>query len=133
MHKGFLKTAAFLGALSVALGAFAAHGLKQHISDYAVSIFETSVRYQFYHVLALLACGILYKEFNHALLKWAGSLFIAGIILFSGSLYALTFIKAALIPDYDWIGAITPLGGLCFIAAWVCLFILIFKKQKSEY
>ena len=133
MHKGFLKTAAFLGALSVALGAFAAHGLKQHISDNALSIFETSVRYQFYHVFALLACGILYKEFQHPLIKWAGSLFITGIILFSGSLYILTFIKAAVMPGYDWIGAITPLGGLCFIAGWVCLFIGIFKQQKSNY
>jgi uncharacterized membrane protein YgdD (TMEM256/DUF423 family) len=57
MHKGFLKTAAILGALSVGLGAFAAHSLKSTISDYAVSIFETSVRYQFYHVFALLGCG----------------------------------------------------------------------------
>jgi len=59
MHKGYLKTATLLGALSVALGAFAAHSLKQHVSDYAVGIFETAVRYQFYHAFALLAVGIL--------------------------------------------------------------------------
>lgn len=128
MHKGFLKTAAFLGALSVGLGAFAAHGLKQHISDYAVSIFETAARYQFYHVFALLASGFLFKEFPNKLIKWSGVLFLIGIILFSGSLYILTFIKAAVLPGYDWIGAITPLGGLCFIAGWLCLFFGISKK-----
>lgn len=128
MHKGFLKTATFFGALSVALGAFAAHSLKQHISDYAVSIFETGVRYQFYHVFALLAAGILYKEFHHNLIRWAGNLFVVGIILFSGSLYILTFIKAAVLPGYNWIGAITPVGGLCFIAGWLCLFFGIFKR-----
>ncbi len=89
MHKGYIKTAAILGALSVALGAFAAHTLKGSVSDYALEIFETSVRYQFYHVFALLAVGILYKEFPNKTMVWAGRLFIAGIILFSGSLYIL--------------------------------------------
>ena len=85
MHKGFLKTAALFGVLSVALGAFAAHSLKQYIAEYAVSIFETGVRYQFYHVFALLTCGILYKEFQNRFIKAAGKLFIAGIILFGHS------------------------------------------------
>jgi uncharacterized membrane protein YgdD (TMEM256/DUF423 family) len=130
MHKGFLKTAALFGVFSVALGAFAAHSLKQTISDYAVSIFETGARYQFYHVFALLACGILYKEFPNNFIKAAGKLFIAGIVLFSGSLYVLTFIKAAVMPGYDWIGAITPIGGLCFILGWFCLFLGVFKKRS---
>lgn len=130
MHKGFLKIAALIGALSVALGAFAAHALKESVSDYAVSIFETGVRYQFYHAFALLVSGILYREFPGKLIKWSGSLFIAGIILFSGSLYLLTFIKAAVKPGYDWVGAITPLGGLCFIAGWLCLFFGIFRKRN---
>lgn len=131
MHKGFLKTAIFIGVLSVALGAFAAHALKESVSDYAVSIFETGVRYQFYHVFALLFAGILYKEFQNKFIKWSGKLFIAGIILFSGSLYILTFIKAAVTPGYDWVGAITPIGGLCFIAGWLFLFLGIFKKTST--
>ena len=131
MHKGFLKTAALLGALSIGIGAFAAHSLRGSISDYALGIFETAVRYQFYHVFALLIAGILYKEFPGKLIKWSGSLFIAGIILFSGSLYLLTFIKAAVLPGYNWVGAITPLGGLCFIIGWICLFLGISKKVKS--
>lgn len=129
MHKGFLKIATLLGALSVAFGAFGAHALKQHVSDYAVSIFETGVHYQFYHSFALLASGILYKEFPNNFIKWSGKLFVAGIILFCTSLYALTFIKAAVLPGYDWIGAITPLGGLSFIAGWLCLFLGIVRKK----
>ena len=123
MHTGFIKTAAILGAFSVALGAFAAHTLKGAISDYALEIFETAVKYQFYHVFGLLAAGILYKEFPGKMILWAGRLFIAGIILFSGSLYILAAIKAAVQPGYNWIGAVTPLGGLCFILGWIFLFV----------
>ncbi len=131
MHKGFLKVAAIVGALSVLLGAFAAHSLKQHVSDYAVSIFETAVRYQFYHAFALLGSGILYREFPNKFIKWSGKFFIIGIILFCVSLYVLTFIQAAVLPGYDWIGAITPLGGLAFIAGWLCLFTGILKDKKK--
>lgn len=128
MHRGFIKTAAILGALSVAIGAFAAHNLKGLISNYALEIFETAVKYQFYHVFGLLAVGILYKEFPGRTLKWSGRLFIIGIMLFSGSLYILAFIKAAVLPGYNWIGAITPFGGLCFILGWIFLFFGVAKK-----
>ena len=129
MHKGFIKTAALLGALSVALGAFAAHALKQQISDYAVGIFETGVRYQFYHVFALLAAGMLYKNFPNAFVRWSGIFFIAGIILFCGSLYALMYIKGAVMPGFKWVGAITPAGGFLFILGWIFLFIGLFKRE----
>lgn len=129
MHKGYLKTAAILGALSVAIGAFAAHTLKGTISNDALEIFETAVKYQFYHVFALLAAGIIYKEFPNKYLNWSGKLFIIGIILFSGSLYALTFTKAAALPGLNWIGAITPFGGLCFILGWIFMFVGISKRD----
>ena len=132
MHKGYLKTAALLGALSVGMGAFAAHTLKETLSAYALTIFETAVRYQFYHVFALMVSGILYKDFKNKFTRWSGILFILGIILFSGSLYLLTYIKAAVKPGYDWIGAITPLGGLCFILGWVFLFIGISRKTNNN-
>ena len=93
MHKIFLRIAAILGALSVILGAFAAHGLKQVLSADQLQVFETAVRYQFYHVFALLAAGILYAAFPGKFMKWAGYLFIAGMILFSGSLYLLCYVK----------------------------------------
>ena len=130
MHKGFLKTAALLGALTVALGAFAAHTLKANISDYAFGIFETAVKYQFYHLFALLGVAIIYKEFQGKLMIWSGRLFIAGILLFCGSLYALTAVKAAALPGYHWLGPITPLGGLCFILGWIFLFAGISAKVK---
>ena len=128
MHKGFIKTAALLGALSVALGAFAAHGLKQMLSTENLQIFETAVRYQFYHVFALLAVGILYKEFPGKFMLWAGKLFIAGIIIFSGSLYLLCYVKHNQMP-LNWLGAITPFGGAAFIAGWVMLFWAVLKRN----
>ena len=94
MNKSFLITAALLGALSVILGAFGAHALKSKIPADALEIFETSVRYQFYHVFALLAVGILAQYFPGNFITWSGRLFIAGIILFCGSLYLLTYFKA---------------------------------------
>ena len=128
MYKGFIKTAALLGALSVALGAFAAHGLKQMLSTENLQIFETAVRYQFYHVFALLAAGILYKEFPGKFMLWAGKLFIAGIIIFSGSLYLLCYVKHNQMP-LNWLGAITPFGGAAFIAGWVMLFWAVLKRN----
>ena len=128
MHKGFLKTAALLGALSVILGAFAAHGLKKILTADDLQIFETAVRYQFYHVFALLAVGILYAGFPGKLMVWAGKLFIAGIILFSGSLYLLCYVKYSEMP-LNWLGAITPFGGAAFIAGWFLLFWAVAKRN----
>ena len=132
MHKGLIRTAAVIGLLSVAFGAFAAHALKELFSEYAVNIFETGVRYQFYHVFALLAAGILYKEFPNQFIRWAGIFFIIGIILFSGSLYALTYVKGAVMPGYKWLGPITPIGGLSFIFGWMFLFIGMLKTNRNN-
>ena len=121
MHKGYIKTAAFLGALSVMLGAFAAHKLKQILSEQALNTFETGVRYQFYHVFALALTALIYKEFTNKLVSAAGILFMLGIGFFSGSLYLMTYFNANSIVGYEWIGAITPIGGLFFIVGWLCL------------
>ena len=115
MHKKFLTIACVLGAVSVCLGAFAAHSLKQLFSLEQMQIFETGVKYQFYHVFALLAVGLLYQHFPVKKMRWAGNLFIAGIALFSGSLYLLSFAKFHQL-NFNWLGAITPFGGVCFIA-----------------
>ena len=128
MHKFFLQIAAVAGALAVGLGAFGAHALKKMVSDVAVNIFETGVRYQFYHVFALALSATLYKEFTNKWMVWSGNMFILGMILFSGSLYVLTYIKATVKPGMDWIGIITPLGGLAFIAGWVCMLVSIYKS-----
>lgn len=129
MHKGFFKTGFLLAALSVAMGAFAAHGLKNYISQNAINTFDTAVRYQFYHVFALLLTAILYKDFKYTSILIAGWLFISGIILFCGSLYLLTFIQGMVLPGYKWVGAITPFGGVAFIAGWIFLFAAMFKKN----
>ena len=129
MQKKILKTAAVLGALSVILGAFGAHALKQLISDKNLQTFETGVRYQFYHVIALFITGILYKDFTNNYLQWAGRLFCLGILLFSGSLYLLSFIELTDMTGLKWVGAITPLGGVCFIIAWLLLALGISKKN----
>lgn len=128
MHKTYLKLAAIIGALSVALGAFGAHALKEKLPADALAIYETAVRYQLYHVFALLAVGILYKDFPNKWVNNAGKLFILGIVLFSGSLYLLTTFKGMGNENMNWLGAITPLGGLSFILGWLFLFAGISKK-----
>jgi uncharacterized membrane protein YgdD (TMEM256/DUF423 family) len=125
MHKGFLKTSFLLAALSVILGAFAAHGLKKIIAESSLVTFETGVKYQFYHALGLMMIGILYQEYKSKYVLLAGKLFIVGTLLFSGSLYLLALLK----PSYTFIGAITPFGGLSFIVGWVLLFLGVSKKR----
>ncbi len=99
MHKRFLSTAAILGAISVALGAFGAHGLKKILDPDQLLVFETAIRYQFYHVFALLATGILYKAFPGKALLWAGRLFLLGILLFSGPTMGLRLMEAVRTAD----------------------------------
>jgi len=127
MHKGYLRTAAFIGALSVALGAFGAHGLKKIIDEHSLNIFETAVRYQFYHVFALALNAVLYKDFKNKLIEWAGFLFILGILFFSGSLYLLTYKTAMNLEGLNWVGPVTPIGGVFFIAGWICLLLGVKK------
>jgi uncharacterized membrane protein YgdD (TMEM256/DUF423 family) len=121
MLTNFLRIAGWLGALSVVLGAFGAHALKSMVPPKALEIFETGVRYQFYHVFALALAGILYQFFPNKLMYWSGNCFIIGIILFSGSLYLLTYASATDSAAFRWVGPITPLGGLLFIAGWILL------------
>lgn len=128
MHKSFLVWATVLGGLAVILGAFGAHKLKELVPPETVSTFQTGVTYQFYHVFALLAVGILYAHIPTPQLVWAGRFFLIGILLFSGSLYALTLLKATETVGLRGIGAITPLGGLFFIAGWVALLLGVLRK-----
>lgn len=111
--KHWLTVGAILGGLSVVLGAFGAHALKEILSPDRLVTFETAVRYQFYHALALLAVGQFAAD--NAWAGRAGSLFTLGIAVFAGSLYLLCATGITIL------GAITPFGGLAFIAGWVCL------------
>ena len=129
MHRSYLQTASLLGALAVALGAFGAHGLKKIVPAETVATFQTGVQYQVYHVLALLAVAIIYERIPGKPLKWAGICFITGIVLFSGSLYVLTLLKATETVGLNGIGIVTPFGGLFFIAGWLLLFFGAIKRN----
>lgn len=131
MHKGFLSTGAILGALAVALGAFGAHGLKKIVPPDTVATFETGVRYQYYHVIALLITAVVFEKFPAKWMRWAGYCFITGIVLFSGSLYLITALKAKETVGLSGIGIITPIGGLFFIAGWLILFMAVVEPERK--
>jgi uncharacterized membrane protein YgdD (TMEM256/DUF423 family) len=132
MHKGYLRLAVLLGALAVVLGAFGAHGLKQVAPEHAITIFETGVRYQFYHVFALALTAILWKEYQNKWILRAGAVFVIGISLFSGSLYLLTWMITQQVDGGKWVGPVTPTGGLFLIAGWLFLAMGINGKNKSN-
>lgn len=117
MAQMLIAIAALFGGLAVAAGAFGAHALRGQLSDRALEIFTTGVQYQMYHALALLAVGLLLSRtaIVPTTLPLAGYAFIAGILVFSGSLYALS------LSGIQWLGAITPIGGVFFMAGWACL------------
>jgi uncharacterized membrane protein YgdD (TMEM256/DUF423 family) len=115
LDRLFFALGAIFAFIAVALGAFAAHGLKAHLAPETLSAFEIGTRYQMYHALALLAVGWACTRWPGAAVNASGWLFVAGIVLFSGSLYALS------LTGVRWLGAITPFGGLAFLAGWLCL------------
>ena len=129
MHKLSLTSGALLAALAVVLGAFGAHALKLILSPDQLQTFETGVRYQFYHSFALLATGITYASFTNRQVKLAGTFFLIGIILFSGSLYLLTFLKLNGDVGLKGLGILTPIGGVFFILGWLFLLIGILRKN----
>ncbi|GGB21565.1 DUF423 domain-containing protein [Puia dinghuensis] len=131
MNRNFLSVAALLGALSVALGAFAAHKLKTMVGPDTVAIFETGVRYQFYHVFALLFVAFLSEKIHNRWMIWAGNCFIMGIVFFCGSLYVLTALTIAENTHRTLAGIATPIGGVFFIAGWIFLYLGVARKDKS--
>ena len=114
MARVFLLLAALSGFTGVALGAFAAHGLRGRLPEGMLSVFQTGVQYQLWHTAALIGVGLLLlRQPDSLLFKASGGLFMLGILLFSGSLYTLTLA--------GWrVGMVTPMGGLCFLLGWVC-------------
>ena len=115
MFRVLLLLAALFGFTGVGLGAFAAHGLKGQLSAEYLAVFQTGVHYQMLHALALLGLAALRQRLGGRLLTAAGVCFCVGILLFSGSLYALT------LSGISALGMITPVGGLMFLAGWLCL------------
>ncbi|MBN0976055.1 DUF423 domain-containing protein [Pseudomonas hygromyciniae] len=125
MLRGFLMLAAFFGFTGVALGAFAAHGLKKTLSAEYLAIFHTGVTYQLVHALALFGVALLAAHIPGRLVMWAGVSFSIGILLFSGSLYLLTTV------GIGKLGIITPFGGLAFLIGWLCLGLAAWRLQLT--
>ena len=127
MQRTFLAWGSLLAMLSVAIGAFGAHLLKPIIDADSLKVYETGVQYQMMHALGLILIALLIGQWGESpKLRWAGILLIFGIVLFSGSLYVLS------ISGISILGAITPLGGLCFLAGWLCLSLEAFSRKTGR-
>jgi len=120
MDRTFMFVGALMGFVGVGLGAFGAHGLKGRLPAEMLAVFETGVRYQMYHALALLALGAMMSRLDGRAVVVAGWSFTAGILIFSGSLYALA------LSGVTMLGAITPIGGVAFLIGWIALAIAAF-------
>lgn len=131
MHKPALLSGSFFAMLAVITGAFGAHYLKTIFTPELLASFETGVRYQFYHAMALLLTGMLAGQMHSKLLVRAVYFFIAGIILFSGSIYLLCFLKSNQVIGVQGIGILTPIGGLCFITGWLLLLMSIWSNKSN--
>ncbi|MCH2467764.1 MAG: DUF423 domain-containing protein [Gemmatimonadetes bacterium] len=121
MERIFFGLGSILAGIAVGLGAFGAHGLRGILSPEDLVTFETGVRYQMYHALALLGVAWAVTQWETVLLEWSGWLFVLGILVFSGSLYILV------LTGQRWLGAVTPLGGLALILGWVLLASAVFR------
>ncbi len=124
MAKLFLVVGSLNASLCIVLGAFAAHALKSRLAAESLSAFQTGVQYHFYHSLGLILLGILMLQLqvSGGVFKYSGLLMLAGIVLFSGSLYGLSVLS------WTWLGPVTPLGGLAFILAWALMGIGVFRS-----
>src|ERR671919_188534 len=121
MERVFFIAGAVSALVGVAVGAFGAHGLKNRLDAEALAVFEVGVRYQMYHAFALIAAAWVWSRWPGTLAVAGGWLFVAGTLLFSGSLYALS------LTGVRWLGAITPLGGVAFLAGWAALAIGVWR------
>ena len=122
MHSALLAIAAGFGFTGVAAGAFGAHALKSRLTVDALAVYQTGVLYHLVHAVALAVVAVLASRAQSSLVNAAGYSFVAGIVLFSGSLYLLA------ITGTRGLGAITPIGGLCFLAGWLCLMIAAIRS-----
>ena len=126
MAKNTLLITAVSGFLAVVFGAFGAHGLKHRLSADMLAVYHTGVQYQFYHTLALFGVALLMLQLPQSVaLRWSAALFTAGIVVFSGSLYVLA------ISGVRWLGAVTPLGGVAFLAGWVLLGVAVWGWKSA--
>lgn len=126
--KLILQTATLLAIITISLGAFGAHGLKNLVPPDSVQSFETGVRYQMYHVLALVLLGLCGSALSFTTKKWVFRLFLIAIVLFSGSIYLLA-LKTQLPFEVGFLGPITPIGGFVFLVGWFVLFLGVYRQK----
>lgn len=125
--RKFVAAGALFGLVAVAAGAFGAHALEARLDARMLAVWETAAKYQFYHALALMACAWLSTQTPSKWARAAGWAFVAGVLIFSGSLYVMA------LSGIKWLGAITPLGGLTMIAGWFCCFMAALQlKERGE-
>lgn len=126
MQRKFIGWGAILAMLAVGIGAFGAHMLESKISEEYMKVYETGVQYHFIHALGIILIALIAGQWGESVrLRWAGRLLIIGTVLFSGSLYILS------ISGIKILGAITPIGGVCFIAGWLCVALEAFARSKK--
>lgn len=129
MNKNMLPICALFAAITVMLGALGAHALKSILQPAQLASFETAVRYQFFHLLALLITGVLSLHYSNVSFRWVIRLFSWGIALFSGSIYLIIFFQYQLIELPRWLVLLTPLGGLCLTSGWVAMAVTLYKNR----
>lgn len=126
MDRRAIALGTLLAALAVAAGAFGAHGLRTRLEPDLLETFETAARYQFYHALGTILTGIAAEQLAAPWPRLAGWLFVAGIVLFSGSLYLLS------LTGVRWLGAVTPFGGAAFLAGWICFAVAALRVRPEQ-
>jgi uncharacterized membrane protein YgdD (TMEM256/DUF423 family) len=133
MRNATLALGAFLAGITIAMGALGAHALKDILNAAQLQTYETAVRYQMYHVFALLLIGILQNQYPQLTLSICKKLLLVGMLLFGGSIYLVLFLTHVSVPIPFWIYLITPLGGLCYISSWLLLAAKLYRvSQKVE-
>ena len=131
MRNSTLSMGALLAGITIAMGALGAHALKDILNAAQLQTYETAVRYQMYHVFALLLIGILQNQYPQLALSICKKLVLVGMLLFGGSIYLVLFLTHVSVPIPFWIYLITPLGGLCYISSWLLLAAKLYRVSKK--
>jgi len=132
MQRTFFRTAALLAMVSVMLGAFGAHALKEHLSEQSLASFQTATTYMTTHAVALFIVGMMYRHYKKKTMVWSGNFFVMGIIMFSGSIYLRIALSYLGYDKLAIVNSITPFGGLMFILGWLMLFVAIPPRERNE-
>ena len=129
MQKIFLTYGSIFGILGVILGAMGAHALKSQLSSEQLVSYETGIKFQMYHAIALILIALLIDKLDNKSLRYSGYFFIAGVFLFSGSVYLLSLKNVLGIENWTFLGPITPFGGVCFIIGWIFILLAAIKLK----